>query len=54
MPGPMGGQGRPGLNTQAKAKNFFYTFRYKNAQIPLTKEFLCDIINSAAWNGLDK
>ena len=22
MPGPMGGQGRPGTNTQAKAKNF--------------------------------
>ena len=22
MPGPMGGPGRPGMNTQAKAKNF--------------------------------
>ena len=22
MPGPMGGPGRPGTNTQAKAKNF--------------------------------
>ena len=45
MPGPMGGPGRPGMNAQAKAKNFKATTKklinkHNNIKSPVTIRYI--------------